>query len=146
MDETQRKTKAKKNIYALNSINLCKNDPLSSLLYKISPNNAGWIILIVYIIYGFFALGLGSLVSLHYESIGSKFVSILDYREFPSSLLLYLVIIPAIWILYYWQPIAFAKIFELLADNNVFQTEEDSSYQDAAKNGTAFAGRGALLP
>lgn len=90
------------------------NDPLGKLFFKASKHIFWRTLIAAFLVYGFFIIGGGILISQAYEHTGAQFVSIKDYREMPIAILAYFVTAPLLWILYTEQPRWIVRVFHQL--------------------------------
>lgn len=98
---------------------LCSNDPLGRLLVTLSQQSPWRVVFLAAGAYAVMCLGAGTVISVLYERAGREFFGILDLRELPVALFVYLVAAPIIWALYGRQPWWILQIFEGLSESGV---------------------------
>jgi hypothetical protein len=94
-------------------------DPLAPLFQRLFSTKPWLAALAALLIGGTLVVGVGLLVSNHYEQKGQRFLALSDPREFPMVVLVSLITIPLIWYVYVWQPGAISRIFVNLHDAGV---------------------------
>lgn len=62
-------------------------------------------------------VGVGIAISVWYQHKGIQFLSLLDKRELPFALFVFLFVAPAIWLFYAWQLRGIVEAIMLLKDN-----------------------------
>src|SRR5438034_823250 len=119
-----------------NTVKLYSNDPLATILLRITRQSIWRLFLFLVIVYGFLGLGLGLLVSLYYTRLGVNFVSILDTRELPAVIFVGVIVCPAIWTSYMWQPSAIIYTFNSFQEKQLINIQDRVSFKDFIDNTT----------
>lgn len=98
---------------------LCRHDPVGNLFLKAFPRSVWHVGAFAFMLYGLLMFGGGSLLSIMYEERGARFISLFDSRDWPIAILAHLIVSPAIWSFYAWQPRGISKYLHKLYKNGV---------------------------
>lgn len=109
---------------------LVSGDPLGTVLVRFSDQDIWWVSVIAFLAYGVLCLGAGFGISVFYQRSGYQFVSMLDIRELPQAVFVYLVAAPVIWTLYAGQPRWILQVFEQLVQNGVIGEIDEETAVD----------------
>ncbi len=104
---------------------LCRRDPIARLLLAFSGESVGRVTLLALAVYAVLGLACGAAISTWYPSALGPFLSIFDARELAFALFTSLVIAPAAWSFYTWQPGAILGVLGQLSWNEVISQMDE---------------------
>jgi hypothetical protein len=76
-------------------------------------------VIIAVAVYSILIIGLGLWISMYYAKASQSVLSILDKREQPFVLFVYLIASPIAWAFYAWEPVGIANMFQQLTSNGI---------------------------
>lgn len=112
-------------------------DPLLELLDKLSHQKVWAYGLFALMLNGFGITIAGVFISIYYESIGEKIVSVFDPREGPFSVLNSFIMAPLVWMFYGWQSRGFKNAINKIVKNELLGKsgrESNKNFQEWAND------------